>query len=109
MHGGIDESGAGLSDTWILTLPAFRWIRVPLTSPTRTVHSCSLVGKSQMLIVGGVEIPVAGGTFSWGSVDPLKQGLGIIDLPSLSWSDAFNADAADYTPPQPVADIYSNG
>lgn len=107
MHGGDGgDPVAGMSDTWVLTLPAFRWISVPLTSSPRRVHSCSLVGKSQMVVVGS-----AGPTDDvlWSSVDPLKRGLGIIDLPSLSWSDSFNADAPEYTPPEAVADVYSSG
>lgn len=41
--------------------------------------------------------------------DPWSQGLGVIDLPSMSWASSYNANAADYDFPDMVKDWHSQG
>jgi hypothetical protein len=41
--------------------------------------------------------------------DPWAQGLGILDLPSLSWSDQYDSEASAYNSPEVVMNWYSNG
>ena len=43
------------------------------------------------------------------SADPWTEGLGILDLPSLSWSDQYDSEASEYDSPDIVKSWYSNG
>lgn len=58
-----------------------------------------------MISVGGLD----SWSDPWGGNDPWAQGLGILDLPSLSWSDHYDAEAPAYDSPDIVKSWYSNG
>lgn len=45
----------------------------------------------------------------WKDKDPWTQGIGILDLPSLTWSSDYNAEAEDYESPKVVKDWYQSG
>jgi hypothetical protein len=72
-------------------------------------HTCAGIGKRQMIVVGGVPFY----TGEWTGEDPPAdlsvQGLGILDLPSLSWSDQYDSEASAYNSPEVVMNWYSNG
>ncbi|KAG8158440.1 hypothetical protein KVR01_011562 [Diaporthe batatas] len=115
MYGGNDErNDLGdriLSDLYILSLPGFVWFRANTTSPARSSHACIVAntqtGSRQMLVVGGTGTGNVSGRFT--RPDVWAQGIGVLDLPSLSWKDRYDADAGPYEPPQAVADWYANG
>lgn len=70
------------------------------------MHGCALVGKRQMLSIGGNNW---GKDEGWKDKDPWTQGIGILDLPSLTWSSEYDAEAEDYESPKVVKDWYQSG
>lgn len=109
MYGGNDFSKGRedmiKSDLHILSLPGFVWFHANTSSEPRSSHACIITDNSQMIVVGGTGT----GGYNFTIPDVWAQGLGVLDLHSLSWSDQYNADAGDYKPPQAVADWYANG
>ncbi|KAF5574015.1 kelch repeat [Fusarium pseudoanthophilum] len=93
-------------DVWVLSLPAFEWFKADVDGPKRGMHGCALVGKRQMLSIGGNNW---GKNEGWKDKDPWTQGIGILDLPSLTWSGEYNAEAEGYKLPKVVKDWYENG
>lgn len=61
-----------------------------------------------MLGVGGLNYGVKG-TNGWRDPDPWTQGLGILDLPTLTWSSRYDSDASDYDSPDVVKEWYGEG
>ncbi|KAG4273344.1 kelch repeat protein [Fusarium proliferatum] len=93
-------------DVWVLSLPAFKWFKADVEGPRRGMHGCALVGKRQMLSIGGNNW---GKDEGWKDKDPWTQGIGILDLPGLTWSSDYNAEAEDYESPKVVKDWYQSG
>ena len=89
---------------YILTVPAFQWLEVPNKSPTRRLgHTCSVIGKRQMISIGGTQEPEQ---MKW---DPWTKGLGIFDMTTLNWTNAYDAAAPAYEQPSLVSQFYANG
>ncbi|KAH7133928.1 hypothetical protein EDB81DRAFT_805314 [Dactylonectria macrodidyma] len=105
VFGGTTTESRVLSDVWILTIPGFHWFKLDAQTVPRVDHECALVGKRQMLVVGGRK--------DWGedrqTPDPWTQGIGIFDLSAVTWSDKYDADAPEYVSPDMVNDWYSAG
>ncbi|KAJ4270495.1 hypothetical protein NW762_002182 [Fusarium torreyae] len=93
-------------DVWVLSLPGFRWFKADNEAPRRAMHGCALAGNRQMLSIGGNDNIQKGG---WRDKDPWKQGIGILDLPSMTWSNEYDADASKYDSPEVVKNWYSGG
>ncbi|KAI4098404.1 MAG: hypothetical protein LQ339_006459 [Xanthoria mediterranea] len=78
--------------------------RLPAQHP-RIGQTCHLVGKRQMLSIGGRDpTDVYNDTTS---ADPFLQGLGIFDLTTMQWSDGYNADTEPYETPTVVKAWYA--
>ncbi|CAL8578698.1 hypothetical protein XPA_004469 [Xanthoria parietina] len=95
-----------LDEIYVLSLPAFAWFKAdyPAQHP-RIGQTCHLVGKRQMLSIGGRDpTDVYNDTTS---ADPFLQGLGIFDLTNMQWSDGYNADAEPYETPAVVKAWYA--
>ncbi|XMA15799.1 hypothetical protein WAI453_008590 [Rhynchosporium graminicola] len=115
--GNLGSSALQFDEMYILTLPAFQWIKVPY-APAKPRHglTCETVGRRQMLVIGGVDTlqddptPAANSldavTFS--TKDQFSQGLGIFDMTALSWSSGYNADARAYEQSAPVKNYYAS-
>lgn len=54
--GGWDAfQGVCYDDMYILSVPGFHWFKAPtISGGPRAFHTCNVVGKRQMLVVGGV-------------------------------------------------------
>lgn len=91
---------------YVLSLPGFVWFRVDVDSTYRSSHACIIPNNRQMIIVGG-SANANGAAYE--KRDEFAQGLGVFDLPTLSWKDRYDADAGPYEPPQRVADWYNAG
>lgn len=119
IYGG-KVTGGTFDDIYILTIPGFRWFRVPdHYSPPRVHHACTTVGVSlgesddddrstrrrQMLTSGGVSHEGEG---RWGEDDPWQYALGIFDLTELVWKDEYDAKAEDYETPDMIRDWYDS-
>lgn len=109
MYGGERPAdNVGFDDIYILTIPGFVWFQVTYNSVSpRTGHTCEVVGKRQMIVVGGISAPLM--SPSWTDHDPFYQGLGIFDLTDLTWASSYNASAAPYVAPKMVKDWYAKG
>lgn len=77
-------------DMWILTIPAFTWIKVDQEKqsvpPARAGHTCDIVG-SQMVVVGGY----VGDELSCDS-----PGVYVFDANNLQWATSYSAAAAGF-------------
>lgn len=78
-------------DMWILTIPAFTWIKVDQDNqsvpPARAGHTCDIVG-SQMVVVGGY----VGDELSCDS-----PGVYVFDVSNLQWATTYSAAAAGFS------------
>ncbi|SPO00310.1 uncharacterized protein DNG_03155 [Cephalotrichum gorgonifer] len=111
VFGGTDETNSvTFDDVYILSLPGFVWSKADTSEGgKRSSHSCVVVGKRQMLSVGGTNDKISGqGQNIWLDPDPFPQGLGIFDMTELSWSTDYSSDAAAYDSPKVVKDWYKN-
>ncbi|KAK0636614.1 hypothetical protein B0T17DRAFT_613323 [Bombardia bombarda] len=86
------------SDMYILSIPAFTWIKVPQSGtnipPARAGHTCSL-RDGQIVVVGGYI----------GTTTPCESpGVFVFDATSLKWTSKFTArqHAADLDPENSV-------
>ncbi|ELQ43227.1 hypothetical protein OOU_Y34scaffold00163g25 [Pyricularia oryzae Y34] len=103
------RNGNSTSDVHILTVPGFRWFKVPDAEGGRYQHGCAVVGKGrrQMLSVGGIES--WNNKFGSGISDPWKSGLKVFDMTTLKWSDTYDPDAPPYETPADVKSWYDAG
>ncbi|KAF4954315.1 hypothetical protein FGADI_5338 [Fusarium gaditjirri] len=101
-----NDKTKAFGDVWVLSLPAFKWFKADTDGPKRGMHGCALIGKRQMVSIGGNDW---GKDEGWRDKDPWTQGIGILDLPSMAWSNEYDADAEDYESPKVVKDWYTNG
>ncbi|KAK3504040.1 hypothetical protein B0T13DRAFT_523020 [Neurospora crassa] len=105
IYGGTGQGG-DYDDIYILSLPGFVWLKTDARSvELRNNHACVVVGKRQMLVVGGL-----GKNWSFWDQDPFPQGLGIFDLTDLAWSKdgKYDANAEDYRTPTLVEEWYQD-
>lgn len=113
VYGGFSNTKIGgnqpvYDDIWILTIPGFQWFKTSAVGTPRWAHDCALVGNRQMIVVGGV--PKTSDPWTTKpAADPLTQGIGILDLSLLSWSDQYNATAPAYDSPALVKKFYGDG
>ncbi|MCJ1464264.1 hypothetical protein MMC07_002877 [Pseudocyphellaria aurata] len=102
--GRLGATAIVYDEIYILTLPAFYWIRVdyPPQHP-RHALSCNAVGGSQILTIGGVDTNAqhttdyltSESTFDT-SADPFAQGLAIFDMTALKFANQYTANASPY-------------
>ena len=105
------QENIALDTIHILTLPAFNWIQVPYNPQhPRTGHTCSSVGGSQLIVIGGLD-PSIGyspnvtyGLYS--TPDPFIQGVAIFDMTELTWSSKYTANAQSYKQSAQVESYY---
>jgi hypothetical protein len=102
----INIADDSLSSVYVLSLPAFTWVKAQRPSSTRRAfHTCELVGKRQMAIIGGVDpATLQSETGRW--KDPWTNGINIFDVSSLSWSSSYDASAKDYEPAEALKRRY---
>ena len=85
------------------------WFQVPYNSAfPRMDHTCEVIGKRQMIVVGGIIAPFDSSK-TWHDPDPFAQGLGIFDMTDLTWMSSYDANAAPYVTPEIVKDWYRKG
>lgn len=86
----------------VLSLPSFHWVKQSHTPDFgRYMHSCNIVGRSQMVSVGGLVVTEESVNYGEASgPDPWPQGFGIFDLSAMEWSASYNSSAASYITPQ---------
>ena len=95
------EDRENLRSVYILTIPAFTWVKAPNPDPTwRSLHTCENLNGRQMLVIGGTQedLPQA--------MDPRPNGLGIYDLVNLNWTGTYDPDGQLYIQPSIVKELY---
>lgn len=112
MFGGTRKTAPAqtFDDVWILSLPGFAWTRagsIDRGGP-RSNHHCVVIGKRQMLSIGGGR-DSDGFPTVWTSPDSLPNGLAILDMTDLTWSSQYDAKAGDYESPKTVKEWYAQG
>lgn len=95
VYGGQASSTDLFDDIYVLSLPSFIWTKVYEASIPipRYGHTCHLVGRRQMLTVGG------SGSTAFNSCDWETKGVAIYDMTDLVWGSEFDYYAPDYGVP----------
>ncbi|HEY0225400.1 MAG TPA: kelch repeat-containing protein [Mycobacterium sp.] len=110
MFGGYNDLyNATYDEVYVLSVPGFVWFKANYTAQTPRDHAtCAVVGRRQMLSVGGVRSGLA-----WPAIgadrDPWPQGIGVFDLSALVWKTGYEPDAAPYDSPPAVKAWYNQG
>ncbi|KAF2140749.1 uncharacterized protein K452DRAFT_50805 [Aplosporella prunicola CBS 121167] len=110
--GSLGTGSNQYDEIFILTLPAFHWIKVDY-NPYRTRHglTCHHVGGGQILVIGGLDTQSndSGATIyetPFRGKDNFTQGLAVYDLNTLQWQDKYKAEPPAYTQPDMVRNYY---
>ncbi|MCJ1462821.1 hypothetical protein MMC07_001424 [Pseudocyphellaria aurata] len=109
---GLELGAAAIpfDEIYILTLPAFYWIKVDYTPQhPRHGHTCNPVGGSQVLTIGGLDTNSSNDSYYSPfdtSADPFTQGLAIFDMTRLQFADQFTANAPSYVQSDRVKAYY---
>ena len=91
---GGDTDPNAFRSVYILSLPSFEWFEVPFSTVKRRSNlHCQVIGKRQMLVIGGVDPTVDLGS----ERDPWPKGMGLLDMTELTWSESYNSSAETYT------------
>ena len=106
MYGGASEKAHGdvYGDTWVLTVPSFQWVKVDDRGDKRFDHSCHLIKRNHMLVIGGRDWwqdnggdPLTNYTIYPDKWTCLKEGiLSSLDLNTFQWTHALPVNDADY-------------
>ncbi|KAI1294281.1 hypothetical protein F5Y03DRAFT_373287 [Xylaria venustula] len=110
-YGGVsDQLRDTSSEVYVLSLPGFVFFEGPTDAPSRSDHQCAVVGKGQrqMLSMGGVDGENRTYTAPT-TADPWTYGIGILDMTELTWTNAYDPDAAAYDSPDAVKQWYNDG
>ena len=114
--GGLTGSPAiPYDEIFILTLPAFTWIKVdyPPNAPRHGL-SCNAVGGSQIITIGGLDTKAWNANASEGylspfnTTDPFANGLNIFDMSTLGFASKYSANPPPYTQSDLVAGFYAS-
>ena len=105
---GVAGLGVGpqtYDQIWALSIPAFTWTNVYMSQIAgRAGHTCHVVGKRQLLSIGGVDVSQKD---VWDQPDfSNNNGLAIFDLSKSEWQAGYNADAGAYQRPVEVQTYY---
>ncbi|KAH7062261.1 hypothetical protein B0J12DRAFT_232391 [Macrophomina phaseolina] len=103
------------SETWVLSVPSFRWIKMSSSNYTgsntealsgnnrgRHLHKCAVHNDAQMIVLGG--IVNENGTESDHVCDSQLAPLRILNLATMTWQKSFDASAR-YTVPEDVSRV----
>lgn len=96
MYGGMGENGA-FDQTYVLSLPSFRWIKLLEGESQRYGHTCHLVDNSQMLTVGGARYKNISEGCDWE-----MKSVAVLNLNDTTWGSVFAADTGQYTVPSTI-------
>ncbi|KAK6525962.1 hypothetical protein TWF281_011004 [Arthrobotrys megalospora] len=99
MFGGSWEN-INFGEVWVLSVPGFRWTLVKRDNPDMSVSQCYLLGKSQILLLGGRQ----------STPDVCSsQFFKILDLNNLNWTDTYYPNSRAYITPKVLFDDTQEG
>ncbi|KAL1627910.1 hypothetical protein SLS54_002177 [Diplodia seriata] len=113
MYGGWNlYEGEAYSDTYILSVPSFRWIKMESANYTgsntealqgnkqgRHQHHCAVHNDAQMIVLGG--LINQNGTDQEHVCDSQLPPLRVLNLATMTWQKSFDA-SAEYSVPEDV-------
>jgi len=107
ISGGENERSKTMHhDAYVLSLPGFVWTRLPEPpAGPRSEQSCVVVGKRQILSIGGVDRQTQGAGMT--QKDEAPNGLLLFDMSTLKWKDSYDANAAAYQRADAIKGWYS--
>lgn len=112
LYGGLTSDNVVSDEVFVLSLPGFVFTKAdnPGATTARADHACVAVGggKRQMLSIGGTDVS-KGYPAEFADPDPWAQGLGVLDMTSLRWTDRYSSDAPAYDTPDVVKQFYRDG
>lgn len=112
LYGGLMADNTVSDEVFVLSFPGFVFAKAdnPGATTARADHTCVTVGggKRQMLSIGGTDAS-RGYPAEFADPDPWSQGLGVLDMTSLRWTDGYIQDAAAYDTPEVVKQFYRDG
>ncbi|CUS11659.1 unnamed protein product [Tuber aestivum] len=94
VHGGTDGSPTSYSDTYVLSLPSFEWIKADPGSDTqgRLGHNCHMTTRHKILIIGGrsrdQEIPIWP-NWERGACNKYSV-INVFDTNTMGWQDFWD-------------------
>ncbi|PWW76198.1 hypothetical protein C7212DRAFT_363446 [Tuber magnatum] len=99
VHGGTDGAITTYSDTYVLSLPSFKWIKVGsgLDTQSRLGHNCHMTAKYRMLVLGGrgqdQDVPALP-FWDTGVCDKYAM-INVFDVNTLRWLNSRNPKDGD--------------
>lgn len=99
MYGGRDKTQV-YDQTYVLSIPSFTWIKIMEGASPRYAHSCHVVGKSQMLTVGGARYENITQGCDWE-----YKSVAILNLKNSQWGEVFDYNAGEYTLPAKIYNV----
>ncbi|KAK1826104.1 hypothetical protein QBC39DRAFT_269751 [Podospora conica] len=95
-------------DAYVLSLPGFVWTKLPEPpAGPRSEQTCVVVGKRQILSIGGADRQTQGAGMT--QKDEAPNGLLLFDMSTLKWKDSYDAKAAAYQRADAIKALYSQG
>lgn len=97
----LGDRATSYDAAYVLSLPSFNWFKADYTaSNPRHGLTCEHIGGGQVLTIGGLDTSQDDASNQYSGVyrteDPFPQGLGIFDLSSMSFADAFEVNRTTY-------------
>jgi hypothetical protein len=107
--GGTVKGGPTTSSIWVLTIPTFEWVQLPVKSVSsaadpkaRIAPECMSLGEHYVFYYGGRNAA----TFYGGlSCDRKANAAFLFDLNNLTWTDQYEPRQGSYEIPKPVYDL----
>ncbi|KAJ9660536.1 hypothetical protein H2198_002473 [Neophaeococcomyces mojaviensis] len=93
LYGGRSSSTI-FDDVYVLSLPSFTWTHVYSGTSGRWGMTCQLVSPRQMISIGGADSNNITADCDW-----LDQGLGLLDLSTVTGRDGWAASNFEYNVP----------
>ncbi|KAI9871906.1 MAG: hypothetical protein M1830_002315 [Pleopsidium flavum] len=108
-NGVTGPENSGYNVSYVLTLPAFQWMRAGSATQPRAGHSCVVAGKSsQLIVVGGFDPSQQTLNASAQIPDPFAQGLGVFNMTSMMWQDRYDGAANSYRSSNQIKQWYNS-
>lgn len=111
LYGGMGRQNI-LGDVYVLTMPAFRWIKIDSTptnmsSMPRIGHFCSTYQDRQMLVVGG-DSKHSPNSSQISCTDGYSV-LRLLDTTTFQWQNHYPLQDTKYQVPRSIIDIIGGG
>ena len=114
IYGGWSKSlGRSLESVYVLTMPAFQWIKVNTTHnnetllspyPGRRKHFCNAYKDRAMIVLGG-ELTDSSDVLNTSSCNESYPAIKLLDTTTFEWKNQFPLPDPIYQVPQPVINV----